>query len=312
MFDWFRNQTYPTELIEWIIVDDGTDKIEDLVKASNILQIKYHSLPTKLTLGEKRNYMHGLTSGKIIVYMDDDDYYPPERISHAVDMLLQNPTYLIAGSSELYVYFGVDKRMIKFGPYPPPNHATAATFAFRRELLDVTQYDPTSCLGEEQAFLKNYSIPMIQLDTKKCILVFSHSQNTFDKRTLLQNGYNEFIQLSDYDVSDFIKNDYEFQIVDFFVQRMETCLSKYLPGMPSMKPDVIKQYNEVVEKRKGDEVASQMTQIQMTTPNGETRTLSMQDVVTIIKRLQEERDRILSQNQTLIKRNQELELMLLK
>ena len=33
------SQKYPTELIEWIIIDDGTDKIEDLV--SHIPFVKY-------------------------------------------------------------------------------------------------------------------------------------------------------------------------------------------------------------------------------------------------------------------------------
>ena len=31
MFECFRNQTYPKSRIEWIIIDDGTDKIEDLI-----------------------------------------------------------------------------------------------------------------------------------------------------------------------------------------------------------------------------------------------------------------------------------------
>ena len=42
MFECFRNQTYPKDRMEWIIVDDGTDKIEDLVNSSNIEQIKYY------------------------------------------------------------------------------------------------------------------------------------------------------------------------------------------------------------------------------------------------------------------------------
>ena len=29
MFQCFRNQDYPADRIEWIIVDDGTDKIKD-------------------------------------------------------------------------------------------------------------------------------------------------------------------------------------------------------------------------------------------------------------------------------------------
>ena len=34
----FMNQDYPKEKMEWIIIDDGTDKINDLV--SNIPQVK--------------------------------------------------------------------------------------------------------------------------------------------------------------------------------------------------------------------------------------------------------------------------------
>ena len=33
MFECFRTQDYPKSKIEWIIVDDGTDKIGDLIKA---------------------------------------------------------------------------------------------------------------------------------------------------------------------------------------------------------------------------------------------------------------------------------------
>ena len=44
MFDCFRNQTYPKDRIEWIIVDDGTDKIRDLVESSGIRNIKYFAL----------------------------------------------------------------------------------------------------------------------------------------------------------------------------------------------------------------------------------------------------------------------------
>ena len=58
MFTCFKNQTYPMDRIEWIIVDDGTDKIEDLVKASGIKNIQYFALDKKMPLGEKRNYMH--------------------------------------------------------------------------------------------------------------------------------------------------------------------------------------------------------------------------------------------------------------
>ena len=88
--------------MEWIIIDDGTDLIEDLV--SGIPQVKYFKYKEKMTLGKKRNIMHEKSKGDIIVYMDDDDYYPPERASHAVKKLKSSKA-LCAGSSELYIYF---------------------------------------------------------------------------------------------------------------------------------------------------------------------------------------------------------------
>lgn len=175
----FDSQTYPKDRMEWIIVDDGTDKIEDIVKDHPL--VKYFKYDEKMPLGKKRNIMHQKARGSIIVYMDDDDYYPPERVSHAVEMLLKNPEALCAGSSEMYIYFKDTDQMIQFGPYGP-NHATAGTFAFRKELLREHKYNNDACLAEEREFLKGYTVPFVQLDPMKAILVFSHRHNTFDKQ----------------------------------------------------------------------------------------------------------------------------------
>ena len=48
MLKCFEHQTYPKERIEWIIIDDGTDKIDDLVKNLNILQNKITNDPERL------------------------------------------------------------------------------------------------------------------------------------------------------------------------------------------------------------------------------------------------------------------------
>ena len=84
-----------------------------------------------MVLGAKRNFMHDKCKGSIIVYMDDDDYYPPDRISHAVEKLTNNKNALCSGSSEIYVYFKDMKKMMKCGPYGE-KHATAGTFAFKK------------------------------------------------------------------------------------------------------------------------------------------------------------------------------------
>ena len=202
MIKCFENQTYPRNRMEWIIIDDGTDKIEDIV--SHIPYIKYFKYDEKMTLGKKRNLLNKKATGDIIVYMDDDDYYPPERVSHAVTTL-QNSPALCAGSSAVCIYFKHINKMVQFGPYGP-NHATAATFAFKRELLNITSFDETSCVAEETKFLKNYTIPFVQLNPMKSILCFAHDANTFDKSRLLQNPNPDYVKRTKLKLSNFIRN----------------------------------------------------------------------------------------------------------
>ena len=243
MLKCFEHQTYPKDKMEWIIIDDGTDPIGDLV--SHIPQIKYFRYETKMTLGVKRNLAHAKSTGDILVYMDDDDYYPPERVSHAVEMLHQNPKALCAGSSEMHIYFKHINQMYKFGPYGP-NHATAATFAFRRELLKQTGYEETAAVAEEKHFLKGYTIPFVQLDPNKTILVFSHEQNSFDKKSLLADAPNQYVMPSTKTVDDFIKNS---EMKTFYMDSIDEILKTYELGSMSYKPDVTNQLNELKTKR---------------------------------------------------------------
>jgi len=282
MFECFRNQTYPKDRIEWIIIDDGTDKIKDLVNSSGIPQIKYFELPNKMTLGAKRNMMHDKSTGQIIVYMDDDDYYPPERISHAVEVLNANKTALCAGSSELYIFFKHIQKMYKCGPYGP-THATAGTFAFRRELLNVTRYNDEACLAEEREFLKGYTIPLVQLDPMKTILVFSHDHNTFDKKKLLNNKHPEYFRESEKTVDMFIRFTDEAKIKKFFLKDIDDKLAKYTPGDPSMKPDVLTQTKEIEEKRKAEQEKNSGSPGLIVQQEGKDPVqVSMEDIVKII------------------------------
>jgi hypothetical protein len=291
MFECFRNQDYPKHRIEWIIVDDGTDKIKDLVESSNIPQIRYFEVEEKMKLGAKRNYMHKYARGSIIVYMDDDDYYPPDRISHAVERLQSAPNALCAGSSEIYIYYKQLQKMYQCGPYGP-NHATAGTFAFRSELLKITKYEETASLAEERAFLKEYTIPFVQLDPMKTILVFSHEHNTFDKRKMLDNPHPDYCKESPKTVDMFIKTAPENKIKQFFLQDIDKLLLKYEPGLPKMKPDVLIQMKQIEEERKKyiEEEMKKRNEgnspFMIQRPGEEPVQLSNQDVVQIMQQQQ--------------------------
>ena len=283
MLECFRNQTYPKDRMEWIIVDDGTDSIKDLIEAANIPQIRYFREERKMALGEKRNYMHSKIKGTMVVYMDDDDYYPPERVIHAVDTLQAHREALCAGASEIYVYFKHIHTMYQSGPYGP-NHATAGTFAFRVELLKDHRYDDHAALAEEKNFLKNYTVPFVQLDPLKTILVFSHNHNTFDKKKLLENAHPQFFKPSDKKVDEFIRLPKEASIKQFFMTDIDAALAAYAPGEPSMKPDVLKQIEEINEERRlaNEQGAQQSGQIMINEPSKEPRPMSPQEILHVI------------------------------
>ena len=243
MIKCFEQQTYPKDRIEWIIIDDGTDPILDLVL--NIKQVKYTYYKEKMLLGRKRNLMHNKCSGDIIIYMDDDDYYPPDRISHAVQTLQDNPTFLIAGCSEMYVYFDTKQKMYRCGPYKE-YHSTAATFAFRRELLNETSYNNENALAEEKHFLKNYTIPLKQLDSLKSIIVFSHKHNSLNKERLLDNleltkTVETNLQIDDYFIDSSLKQ--------FYTKDMNVLLETYEPGKPEYKPELLRQMKLMEDER---------------------------------------------------------------
>ena len=293
----FNHQDYPKDKMEWIIIDDGTDKIKDLV--CDISQVKYFEYDVKMPLGKKRNLMHEKSKGEIIVYMDDDDYYPPERVSHAVNMLLTHPNALCAGASEIYIWFKHIQKMYQFGPYGP-NHATAGTFAFKRELLLDHKYEEHAALAEEKAFLKNYSVPFVQLEPKKTILVFSHIHNTFDKKILLEHGENNFQKTSSRTVDEFIKDS---TIKDFYMNTIDTLLRDYQPGDPSNKPDVLAQMVEIEVERKKLLQTQGQGQI-ILNQDGKEIPLNNQQIVQIIQSQQQQLqnfEKILVEKDNLIK-----------
>lgn len=276
----FLEQDYPQERMEWIVVDDGTDKVGDLF--TDIPNVKYFSLDEKMKLGKKRNYMHTKCSGDIIVYMDDDDYYPPERVSHAVERLQSDDKVLCSGSSEVYVWFHKLEQMYRFGPYSK-THATAGTFAFKKELLEITSYEDDTSMAEEKYFLKNYTIPFIQLDPLKTILVFSHSQNTYDKSKLLQGSENNpMLNESVLRPNDFISNE---ELRKFYTSQLHEEIKGYELGDLKHKPDVVEQTKKIEEMRRSR--VQERFLVRKNEDGTETR-MTLEDIVKYVNVLKQE------------------------
>jgi glycosyltransferase involved in cell wall biosynthesis len=195
LISYILSQTYPLARMEWVILDDGTDPIEDLVAPlrSRGLEIQYIRYDSgagneKMTVGAKRNRLHAAARGEILVCMDDDDYYPPERVAHAVTTLRskgRGPQ--ICGSSRNHLYFTDDASIWSVGPYAP-NHATFGTMAFTRDYARTHACDETVLHAEELSFTRRYQEPLTQLNPIRTMLVICHRNNTYNKDNLRKKG----------------------------------------------------------------------------------------------------------------------------
>lgn len=205
LIECFRHQDYPKDRMEWIILDDGTDSVEECFKewAKDLPNIRYIRENDKQVIGVKRNRLNDEARGEIIVAMDDDDYYPPERVSHVVQSFIKNPKVELAGATEIYMYYTDIDKIYKVGPYGN-HHATNGTMAWRKSYSNKHRYNEAVTHAEEKSFLDDYKHPMIQLDTHKVMLVMSHSMNTFDKK-LFREG-NPMCKITSMKLKDWIKN----------------------------------------------------------------------------------------------------------
>jgi glycosyltransferase involved in cell wall biosynthesis len=211
----YKQQTYPLDRMEWIILDDGQEKVKDFfdTAAKYIPNIRYISSDEKKTIGAKRNLLNKLALGDIIVAMDDDDYYVVERVEAAVKAFKKNPQVELAGATVIYMYYTDVKTIYKLGPYNP-NHATNGTMAWRSSYAKTHTYDENVLFAEEKSFLEDYKHPMIQLDPFKVMLVMSHSENTFDKKKLreqeeqmrLAGKENPVVHKTNLQIENFIKD----------------------------------------------------------------------------------------------------------
>lgn len=214
----YMNQTYPKDKMEWIIVDDGRDKVEDLFKeaAKIIPNVRYICKDEKMRLGAKRNLLNSEAKGQIIVAMDDDDYYPPDRVEQVVNAFKKNLSVDLVGSSEMLLYYTDNKKIYSLGPFHP-NHATNGTMGWRKRYSNTHKYDEYVTKAEETSFLDNYKNKMIQLDPKRTMIVICHTDNTVDKTDLreehLNQGSQSKLKETKYKLEDFVK---EPKLLEFY------------------------------------------------------------------------------------------------
>jgi len=173
---YFLRQDYPQK--ELVILDDGTDKIGDLIPA--VSEIRYVALPAKLTVGEKRNLAVETSRGDIIVHWDDDDWMHPRRISYQVEPLLQAQAD-ISGINKVLFY---DLRTGKTWLYEYPEQQAwlyGGSLCYRKAFWAQKKFDRLN-VGEDTKFVWTQPLgTMLALPDATFYVAMIHAHNTSGK-----------------------------------------------------------------------------------------------------------------------------------
>ncbi len=199
LFRLFESQTYPADRLELVVLDDSDVSNQDLVDGLPEplrSRVNYVHSSERLVLGRKRNMLNTMARGDIIVSLDDDDFYPPDKVSYTV-AAMQVVKADISGSSGMYIYFADLKRVFLSGPFAT-GHATNGTLSYTRKYLATHRYEDDAKSAEEKAFMKGYTERILQLDPRRTILCIAHGTNTYDKKQGIDRMREVEVRLEDF------------------------------------------------------------------------------------------------------------------
>lgn len=187
----FQYQDYPADRRELVILDDSPHSHAELVAeltryAPYPERVRYIHLPERLPIGAKRNRLNALAQGEYIICMDDDDYYPADKIRYTVNEMRRHNA-LFAGCDTIPVWYSHINQIFMTASFGR-KHVLNGTFAYHRNYLRNHRYDDRVTLGEEGSFTRGFTVPVLQLDPWRSILCVSHSRNTFDKDFVLASS----------------------------------------------------------------------------------------------------------------------------
>ncbi|HFZ8994043.1 TPA: glycosyltransferase [Citrobacter freundii] len=208
----YRYQDYPADRRELVILDDSPQSNQPIIDKltqghPEKFNIRYIYHPERLALGKKRNMLNELARGEYILCMDDDDYYPADKISYTIGMM-QKHRALISGSDQIPIWYSHINRIFKthsFGRQHIPN----GTFCYHRNYLRKHRYDDECNIAEERSFTNNFTANPLQLPGERTILCISHSQNTFDKDFILGSNIALDSSIEQWVIDPMLKNWYQ-------------------------------------------------------------------------------------------------------
>jgi hypothetical protein len=216
----FAYQTYPKHLLTLIILDDSDISNQDIFNTINDIDLRqriiYIYTKQRQPIGAKRNILNFIAKSikpEYIICFDDDDYYPPTKVTNDI-IILKNSNRLIGGLSTIFIYYPHLNQIYTYGikkTYYTKLYydgiATNGTLVYNIKYLDNNSYNNLDKYAEEKTFLSNYKIKICRFNINSYILI-SHSANTVEKLQFLKKGILLEKSLSNFINDTFLLNFY--------------------------------------------------------------------------------------------------------
>ena len=175
----FLGQDYAAR--ELIVLDNGAAPIDHLLPSDP--RIRYLRAPPGSKLGALRNAACEAATGEIIVHWDDDDWYPPDRISRQVACLMGSGADL-CGSSQLYFIDAHGQRAWAYKAHGARPWLAGSSLTYWRRLWQRRPFDAIQ-VGEDTRFVMALARDRVVdlADPGLCVAAV-HANNTSPKRPL--------------------------------------------------------------------------------------------------------------------------------
>ena len=176
-------QSYPEDKLEWVIVDDGDDPIEDTL--IGVPNVKYVKCDRKMTISEKRNLGVENAMYDVIAMMDDDDVYPNNSILQRTAMMLKEPIKECAFCTTIPCY-----DMTKYASFmnvppltlPQSKRVSEATLIFTKKFWEEKKFEDKVQIGEADTFIHGREQMCRELSPQEVIVSLVHPLNTSSRK----------------------------------------------------------------------------------------------------------------------------------
>lgn len=184
---------YPKDKIEWVVVEDSdlpeeqsADKILKFGREAAPLSVSYIPMEKKnVPIGAMRNMGVKRAQNPVILFMDDDDHYPPTSFRRRVAWLTKHPWKPQAAVCTTIACYDLLKgtSAVNTPPWSLPlsQRVSEATLTFTKQFWEEKKF-PKVSMGEGEGFLEGREGSVVVMPPQQIIVAMSHGKNASSRR----------------------------------------------------------------------------------------------------------------------------------